>query len=193
MSRSTKQIRKSIASFLGNAAKQWDGAAKLSREVCQHAWKHGDSSLVVELDLAFQEVNRNMFRAFRIMVSNTTPVILKKDASEDGHGTMSKPKRRKLEKAAEYADVIAAVETGDNLRAFLPAPKASKPKAKATVVTKLHAVSEMLEKDESIASVDLKAAQALLDSLQKEITARLKKDLGLEGGVEKMEPLADAV
>lgn len=190
MARSTKQISKSITSFLGNASKQWDTAGKLAGEVLAHSWQHGDSSLVVELDGAFADVNRNMFRAFRKAVGDLTPVILKKDASEDGHGVSSKVKRRKLLKDGGCGAAISDIVDGESLKAFLPATKPGKGKAKPTLTGKLHNVAEFVDSAENLDGVELKAAALILEQLQAEIKAKLhaiEANLGIENGVERIE------
>jgi hypothetical protein len=193
--RTQKAISKSIVSFGGSQANQWNTLARLASEVVAFYWnKSRQSSLIVELDSFLQapHSNKNMAKAFRLFVAETTPVLLKSDLTDAKHGASNSHKGKKMVDAFDpIAAKIDGMIDGDTLKAYLnKGPKA--PRAKATITTKTEALIKAIQAD-SLDATELQAASEVLALLQTTYAAQLlavEQEVGLS---ELVEPLAIAV
>lgn len=187
--RTQSQISKSIVSFGGSQANQWNTLALLASEVASFYWdKSRQSSLIVELDSFLQapHSNKNMSKAFRMFIAETTPVILKTDLTDSKHGASNSHKGKKMVEAFDpIAATIGGMINGDMLKAYLVTGE-SKPKAKPTVKSKAEALAKFMQAD-GITKEDLQAASEALASLQAAYTAKLlslETVIGLDGLME---------
>ena len=185
--RTTSQINKSIVSFGGSLAKQWDTLASLANETARFYWnKSGQSSLVVQLDelLQSENGNKNMAKAFRLYVAASTPIILKAD--NEAHGKSNKKKTKTM--LADFASVVAIIESitcGDDLKALLTGG-AVKPKKASTITSRVESLTKAMQKD----GVDVAEIAAASSAIQA-MLAVYAEQLGL-GDMEALDAVAAA-
>jgi hypothetical protein len=187
--RTQKAISKSIVSFGGSQANQWNTLALLASEVASFYWnKSRQSSLIVELDSFLQapHSNKNMAKAFRLFIADTTPVILKNDLTDTKHGSSNSHKAKKMTSDFDaIATTIDGMIDGDTLKAYLNNGEA-KTKAKPTVKSKAEALAKFMQAD-GVTKEDLQAASEAIQALQAVYSAKLEAlslELGLDGLVE---------
>jgi hypothetical protein len=187
--RSQSQISKSIVTFGGSMASQWDKLATLSNEVASYYWnKSRQSALIVELDAVLQGENghKNMAKAYRLFIADVTPVILKKDLTDNNHGKSNKRKADKMVASFDsIATTIDGMIDGDGLKSYLNNGEA-KTKAKPTVKSKAEALAKFMQAD-GVTKEDLQAASDAIQALQSVYSAKLEAlslELGLDDLVE---------
>jgi hypothetical protein len=193
--RTQKAISKTITSFGGSQANQWNTLAVLASEVSGFYWnKSRQSSLIVELDgwLQAPHSNKNMAKAYRAFIADVTPVLLKSDLTDAKHGASNAHKGKKMVSDFDaIATTIDGMIDGDTLKAYLN-KEAKAPRAKATITTKTEALIKAIQAD-SLDATELQAAHGVLSLLQTTYNARLlvvEQEVGLS---ELVEPLAIAV
>jgi hypothetical protein len=192
MARSTAQIIKSINSFAQTGDKLWSTASRLTIETVAHAQKHGETSLVVQLDSVLPNVNRNIHKAFRAVVQELTAITLKAELDDENHGKVSKNKAKKLAKkrvAAEQHWEALRVGEGEALKCWLGRDKKpGKDKAAPTVSRAITNAANIFESENCERTTeDLQAAIAAIDLLRKSLSTQVALNLGIADGVEKTE------
>lgn len=190
MARSTAQIIKSIQSFATTGDKLWSTASRLTIETIAHAQKHGETSLVVQLDAVLPNVNRNIHKAFRAVVQELTAITLKAELDDENHGKVSKNKAKKLAKkrvSAEQHWEAIRVGEGEALKCWLGRDR--KPGKDKTAPTVSRAITNAVNIFESEncerTTEDLQAAIAAIDLLRKSLSTQVAVNLGIAEGVEK--------
>ena len=180
--RTLKQHEAAAGKFIGNINKQWDSLAEYLKDAVQYYWKNGrdgkptcqNEAIVVWQKAIHASGHKNMYKALKAFIADTTPVILKDNPDHEKNGGSNKKKLKDMKTAFETtANKIEALEDGDSLKAYLEATgQAPKKRGPVTISDRVSTLLKKIEA-EDCSMDELFAASALLDQLHNTVLERL--------------------